>query len=127
MTITKVKRPFLFILYSILIWTGYYLSAYVCFFCFKFTNSFGLGAAFVVLVFGAIGVMVTPGGIGAFTFIVAGVLINIYKVSAVNANAYGWMVWFAQTFIVILAGTLSLLIISAYNKKYIPVRTVINT
>ena len=59
-------------------------------------HSFGLGAALVVLVFGAIGVMVTPGGIGAFTFIVAGVLINIYNVTAVNANAYGWMVWFPR-------------------------------
>ena len=125
-TITKVKRPFLFILYSILIWVGYYLSTYVCFFCFKFTDSFGFGAAFVVLVFGAIGVMVTPGGIGAFTFIVAGVLINIYNVSKVDANAYGWMVWFAQTIIVILAGTFSLLVINGFNKKYIPEDTVIS-
>lgn len=119
-TIAKVKKPLLFIIYSILIWTGYLLSTYVCFFCFNFTSSFGLGAAFSVLVFGAIGVMLTPGGIGAFTFIVAGVLINIYRVSPVDANAYGWMVWSAQTIVVTIAGTLTFLVISAYNRKYAP-------
>jgi glycosyltransferase 2 family protein len=124
-SITKVKHPLLFILYSILIWGGYYMSTYVCFFCFTFTSSLGFGAAFVVLVFGAIGVMITPGGIGAFTFIVAGVLLNIYpnNVNAIEANAFGWMCWSAQTVIVILAGTVSLLVISGYNKRYIPVST----
>ena len=119
-TITKVKKPWLFVIYSILIWTGYLLSTYVCFFCFENTLHFGIGAAFVVLVFGAIGTMVTPGGIGAFTFIVAGVLINIYKLEAVDANAYGWMVWSAQTFLIIVAGTISFLVISFLNRNYIP-------
>jgi uncharacterized protein (TIRG00374 family) len=118
MTITKVKKPWLFIVYSILIWLGYYLGTYVCFFCFDFTSGFGFGAAFVVLVFGSIGVMITPGGIGAYTFIVAGVLINIYALNEVQANAFGWMVWCAQTVLILLAGIISLLVISAYNKKY---------
>jgi len=62
--------------------------------------------------------MVTPGGIGAFTFIVAGVLINIYGLKAVDANSFGWICWCAQTLLVIVAGILSLLFISVYNKRF---------
>jgi glycosyltransferase 2 family protein len=119
-SITLVKSRSLFILYTVLIWFFYWLSTYVCFFCFSFTNTLGMGAAFTILVFGAIGVMITPGGIGAYTFIVAGVLINIYKTNTPDANAFGWMVWSAQTIVVLVAGTISLIIMSGFNKKYIP-------
>ncbi len=119
-TITRLKNPFLFIVYTILIWVGYWLSTYVCFFCFSSTSTFGLGAAFAVLVFGTIGVMITPGGIGAYTFIVAGVMINVYGVGRIDANAFGWLVWSAQTIIIIIAGTFCLITISLFNKKYVP-------
>ena len=50
-SIKDVKHPFLFILYTTLIWVCYFFGTYFCFFAFDFLANLGFVPAFAVLVF----------------------------------------------------------------------------
>ena len=67
----KIKKPFLFIIYSLSIWFLYLLMVYTCFFSLPQTSMLSLSAGLTVLVLGSIGIMITPGGIGLYPVIVA--------------------------------------------------------
>jgi Na+/proline symporter len=72
--------------------------------------------ALVVLVFGSVGMIATPGGIGAYPILLATIL-ELYGISKADGNAFGWVSWSAQTFMVIVLGILSLIILPIYNSK----------
>jgi hypothetical protein len=58
----------------------------------------------------------TQGGIGAYQLAVQKTLL-LYGITAVTGLAFGWVLWGAQTAIVIIAGVVSLLILPFINKK----------
>jgi len=60
--------------------------------------------------------IVTPGGIGLYTLLVAQML-NAYGVAEVPAQAFGWIAWVAQTAVIIVLGLVSLIAIQPYNRK----------
>jgi glycosyltransferase 2 family protein len=115
-SLAKVKSPLKFLLYTILIWTMYYLMSYVCFYCLVETSNPGLEAVLSVLVMGTIGIMVVQGGIGIYPVIVAETL-TLYGISGIIGFALGWLIWGAQTFIIILAGVVSLILLPVLNNK----------
>lgn len=117
-SILKIKNPFLFITYSILIWVFYYLMIYTCLFSLPQTSHLGISAALTVLVLGSIGIMITPGGIGLYPVIVAQTLVlyGITKESGYG-DAIGWITWSAQTIMIIVVGSASLIYLSLNKKK----------
>lgn len=115
-SIKDIKKPWLFILYTVMIWVCYFLGTYLCFFAFDFLADLGPAPAFSVLIFGTIGFMVAQGGIGAYPLIVAGILV-LYNVSYAPALAAGWVGWSVQTAMVIIFGFLSLILASVANRK----------
>lgn len=117
-SIAKIKRPLLFVAYSLSIWILYYLMIYLCLFSLPETASMGPLVGLSVLVIGSIGIMVTPGGIGLYPVLVAETLIlyGITKESGIGI-AIGWITWSAQTIMVIVFGSISLLIVSANTKR----------
>lgn len=102
LSVRKVKRPVLFILQSLSIWAGYYLALYVCFFCFPETSSLTLNSALILILFGTFGVAFTPGGIGAYQFIITEIMIAIAPHTEGAAASFSWLSWGAQVFTVIL-------------------------
>lgn len=112
----KVKNPLKFLIYTVLIWTMYYLMSYVCFFSLVNTSNPGLDAVLSVLVMGTIGIMVVQGGIGIYPVIVAETL-TLYGITNIVGFALGWLIWGAQTFIIILAGVVSLILLPVLNNK----------
>lgn len=119
----KVKNPFMFVVYTVLIWTMYYLMSYVCFYSLDLTSNPGFYSVFSVLVMGTIGIMVVQGGIGIYPVFVAETLTQ-YKIGIINDKglnitgfALGWLIWGAQTFIIILAGIVSLILFPILNTK----------
>ncbi|MEI6122468.1 MAG: lysylphosphatidylglycerol synthase transmembrane domain-containing protein [Bacteroidota bacterium] len=112
----KVKNPLLFIVYTILIWAMYYFMSYVCFFSLVETSSAGFDAVLSVLVMGTIGIMVVQGGIGIYPVIVAETL-KKYNINPITGFALGWLIWGAQTFIIILSGIVSLILLPILNNK----------
>lgn len=112
----KIRKPFRFIVYTFLIWFGYYMMAYVCFFSLAETSNAGLDAVLSVMVMGTIGIMVIQGGIGIYPVIVAETL-TLYGISNIVGFALGWLMWGAQTFIIILAGIVSLILLPILNRQ----------
>lgn len=102
LSVRKVKRPGLFILQSLLIWTGYYLSLYVVFFCFPETSSLTLNTALILVLFGTFGVAFTPGGIGAYQIIITAIMIDLAPTAEPAAASFAWLSWGAQVATVII-------------------------
>jgi glycosyltransferase 2 family protein len=113
-SLSQIKRPVLFVFYSIAIWVLYYLMVYVCFFCFSYTSSLTMGAALSALVLGSIGIMITPGGIGIYPAILQETLL-LYGISKTTGLALGWITWSAQTLMILIVGGISLILLS-FNK-----------
>jgi uncharacterized protein (TIRG00374 family) len=65
-SIFKMKKIGWFILYTILLWGSYLSLIYIGFFSMVSTEHLGWGAALSLLVFGSLGMIVTPGGLGAY-------------------------------------------------------------
>lgn len=72
----------------------------------------GLTEALAVLVFGTIGIISTPGGIGAYQLIVTETLVALYGLDRAYAISYSWLAWSAQTVMIIFIGVISLLLLS---------------
>ena len=115
-SVTKIKKPLLFIFQSILIWVLYYLMVFVCFFSLAETSHLGWDAALSVLIFGSIGIMVVQGGIGIYPAIIAETLV-LYNITNTYGYALGWLTWTAQTLMIVVAGIVSLILLPIYNKK----------
>jgi len=114
-SLSQVKKPGLFIFYSLAIWTLYFFMLYVIFFCFAETSGLAPGAGLSSLVLGSIGIMITPGGIGLYPAIIQETLI-LYGISKATGLALGWIAWTAQTVMIIFVGGISLLLLT-FNKE----------
>jgi uncharacterized protein (TIRG00374 family) len=115
-SISKIQKPFLFIIYTIVIWFFYYLMVYICFFSLEQTSSLGPLSGMTVLALGTIAIMVTPGGIGLYPLIVMQTL-ALYHVESSIGWAMGWITWSAQSLMIIIFGSISLLIVSLKKGK----------
>ncbi len=114
-SLSQIRKPGLFIFYSIAIWVLYFLMIYVCFFCFPETSALNPGAALSSLVLGSVGIMVTPGGIGLYPAIIQETML-LYGITRTTGLALGWISWTAQTTMILVLGGLSLILLS-FNKE----------
>ncbi len=114
--IALVKRKGLFLLHTLLIWSGYTGAVVVGFHALPETEMVPVLAGLAVISFGSIGMIATPGGIGAYPVIVAQVLL-LYGLSEGIGLAYGWVSWAAQTAIIIILGLASLILLPLYNRN----------
>lgn len=112
--ITKMKGRRWFLLYTVLIWSCYFVQLYVCFFAFPFTRHLGIVCALVCFVLSSISMGIpTNGGLGAWHIaIIFG--LSLYGVGRfslnqpdANATAFAMLVWGAQTLLLILLGIYS--------------------
>lgn len=116
LSIIHMKRRWEFLLFTVLIWAMYLAQLYVGLKSLPDTHHLSILTALVILVYGSIGMIVTPGGIGLYTLLVAQVL-GAYNIADVPAQAFGWIAWVVQTGIIIVMGVISLLVIHSYNKR----------
>jgi uncharacterized membrane protein YbhN (UPF0104 family) len=114
-SIGQMEKKGWFIFYSILIWLMYFAMMYLGFYCMEETRYLGLKAALAVLIIGSVGMIVTPGGTGAYQFLVQRTLM-VYGVLDTTAYAFGWIVWSAQTLLVLIVGVASLIALPLLNK-----------
>lgn len=111
----RLKHKGLFFLYSILIWVLYITGTYVGLYATKGTGM-GLQAAISCLAFASIGMILTPGGIGAYAIFTALVL-ELYGVPYTLGLANGTLQWFAQFAIVLVVGFICLILLPVYNRR----------
>lgn len=112
-TIRFLKRKNGFIGHTVFIWLMYLLQIYVGFSALTATSHLGIIEAAIVLSLATLGMIVSPGGIGAFPFAVQEVLL-IYNVDNVS---FGWLIWGVSTAITIIVGIISFMILVLKNRK----------
>lgn len=115
LSVTRVKKRGLFLFYTFMIWAGYFLMTYVCFFAFDGLSDLSPMAAFTCLVFGTVAFMLVQGGIGLYPVIIAETL-SLYGAPETLGYAAGWVGWSVQEVMIIIFGVLSLVLV-AFNKK----------
>jgi uncharacterized protein (TIRG00374 family) len=116
-SIRFIKQKGLFFLYSVVIWALYLYSTYMGFFAMQGMSQYGIRGALSALTFGSFGMIIpSPGGIGSFQYAVQQVMI-LYGVSPEKGLSLGMLIWFAQTGIIVLFGTIAFLILPVINKK----------
>jgi len=111
--IGRLKNKGWFIFHTIFIWSMYLLQVYIGFSALSATSHLGIVEACSVLSLATLGMIVSPGGIGAFPLAVQEVLL-IYHVDNVS---FGWVIWGANTAIVIVGGLISLGLMVVKNRK----------
>ncbi len=117
-TARKLKHKGLFAFYTTMIWVLYIGGTWLGFHGTDGTAAMGLKEAVSALAFASIGMILTPGGIGAYAFLLAKVLEENGIEYAVGV-ANGTLQWFAQFLIVVIIGSVCLLLVPFYNKKKI--------
>lgn len=116
LNIHKLKRPIGFWLWSLLIWLMYFLSMYTCALSMDATEHLGIWKVLVLFLFGTVGVIITPGGIGAYHFLITEILL-FYQVKEASAVAFPWIVWGTQFLLIIFSGTLSFILLPIIYSK----------
>jgi uncharacterized membrane protein YbhN (UPF0104 family) len=115
MSATKLKQHNLFFLYSFGIWFLYLLATYVGLYATAGTES-SFATAISCLAYASIGMILTPGGIGAYAYFMAKVL-ELNGVDYTLGLANGTLQWFSQFLIVIVLGGISLILLPIINKQ----------
>ena len=116
-SIAKLEHPVRFIFLSLLIWACYFYSLYVCFFALEGTSHLGQRECLTLLLFGTFGVILSPGGLGAYPAIIGGILVYTYNIDLVNAFALPWLSWTCQFVLILILGLAALIVLPIYNKN----------
>ena len=115
-SILYLRKPWLFVLYSVLIYFLYFLSGYVAFWVLPETMHLTMLTALMVYIFGSVGMMITPGGIGLYPALIAETL-AIYKVAKPIGYALGWISWGVQQVVTLVLGMGYLVALPLMKKK----------
>ncbi len=115
-SILKMKSKWAFIFHTVFIWAMYVLMFYATTFALPETTNLPFGAIIVGFVVGGLSMALTNGGLGVYPVAVAGALV-LYGIEANSANAFGWIMWTAQTLMILIFGGLSFLFLPIYNKE----------
>jgi len=116
-SIRLIKQKGLFIFHTIFIWAMYLLSTTAGLYALQETENLGIGGGLTTLAVGSIGMIVTPGGIGAYPLFVAN-LMGLYGLDIKTiGTALGWLLWSVQTVVILGGGIIFIGLFSYYNKK----------
>lgn len=110
------RNTALFLIYSVIIYLLYILGGLIIFQAFDETCPLGLGAAFVLYLFGSVGMTFSQGGIGVYPVLVQ-LSLDIYGISMEVGTACGWLLWGSQQAIVIVVGAAYLIYFSLIKKR----------
>ena len=115
-SIITMRKKWAFIFHTVFIWFMYVLMFYTVTFALPETTNLPFAAIIVAFVVGGFSMALTNGGLGTYPVFVASALI-LYNIEDNPARAFGWIMWTAQTIMVIIFGGLSFLLIPIYNRK----------
>ncbi|MGB0890905.1 MAG: lysylphosphatidylglycerol synthase transmembrane domain-containing protein [Flavobacteriaceae bacterium] len=114
-SIFKMKHKWAFIFHTVFIWV-----MYVCMFWATIPAIEGLhvpfGGILIGFIAGGFSIAATNGGIGLYPVAVAGAL-ALFGIAEEPATAFGWIMWTAQTAMIIIFGGLAFVFLPIYNKN----------
>ena len=114
-SIFEMKKKWAFLAHTLFIWAMYILMFYTVLLALPETSQVGFGAVITGFVIGSLSIAATNAGLGTYPLGVQQVLI-LYGVASNPALAFGWLMWTAQTLMVLFFGGLSMLLLPVYNR-----------
>ncbi len=118
LSIFRLEKKGLFILYSLGIWSLYFVMSYCVIMAFPQTNHLGMGAVLSLFAIGSIAMAVPlPGGTGSYHVLVPQGLVFLYQIQQSDAVAFTFIFHGWQTAIMIVGGAVSLVVTSFIVKK----------
>jgi hypothetical protein len=112
-----------FLLHTFVIWGLYVAMFWVGFFALPTTASVPFAGIMAGFIAGSIGIVLVQGGIGvypAFVALIVGIYMGVPEGGGIirpDALAMGWLLWVAQSILLIGLGGLSLLLITRKGKQ----------
>lgn len=117
MSIKNMENKHLFVAHSLLIWTGYFVMMYVCFFSLNATSHLSLMAAMFIFGMGGVGMAVpVQGGIGTFHWTVAQTMV-LYGVAQSDGLVFATILHTAHAFYTIICGSIAMLLVVLIERK----------
>jgi hypothetical protein len=105
-----------FLLHTAIIWAMYLSMIVLGFQSIRETAGLAWEAGLSVLSFGSVGMIATPGGLGAYTGLVEKI-ISLYDIEKAICVAISWVIWLVPTGIIVLGGAASFLLLPFFNRK----------
>jgi uncharacterized protein (TIRG00374 family) len=111
LSVFRLQRKWLFIFYSLAIWSLYFLMSYSVIQAFETTSQLGFEAVLTLFALGAIAMAAPlPGGAGSYHTIVPAGLVMLYNIDRPDAVAFVFVFHAWQTLNFIVLGLVSLII-----------------
>ncbi len=117
-SILRMKKKWAFLAHTLFIWALYLGMFYVPFLALPETSSAPISAVLASFVMASFSIILVQGGIGVYPVAVAQTLV-LYGIGYEAGFAMGWIIWVAQTAMIIIFGVLSLVLMPMLNKKRI--------
>jgi uncharacterized protein (TIRG00374 family) len=115
--VKNLDKPFLFLFHSVNIWFMYYLMVYLGFFSFEPTELLSATSGLIVFIVGTFGILIpSPGGMGAYQFLVETCLTNMYGIDQLSAFSFANIAFFPIYIFNILAGFVTFMYLSLTGK-----------
>jgi uncharacterized protein (TIRG00374 family) len=115
LSIFHMKRKWAFIGHTVFIWACYIGMFWVIKYTVPETISLTFGQLLVGFVAGAFAMSTTNGGIGLYP-IAVGKALALFGISTVSGDSFGWIMWIAQTLMVVVFGAISFLLLPLLNR-----------
>lgn len=115
-SIFRMKKKWAFVFHTLLIWTMYVLMFYVTTFAVGDTSGIPFAAILTGFISGSFSIAATNGGLGSYPVAIF-LAFSIFGIAEDAGMAFGWIMWTAQTVMVIVLGGLSLLLLPIYNNN----------
>ena len=110
LSLKDVKRPFGFLISTLILWVVYYLMSYVIIFSLPETAHLGLGAGFMLLITGGIALSLpVQSGFGTYHGMIAGMLL-LYSIDETTGVFLATLMHTSQIFSIALFGSIALII-----------------
>ena len=117
-TILTLKKRWLFLFYTFIIWFMYFCMTYFVFFTMDATSDLTVIDGITVLAIGSLGMVApVPGGIGAYHFIVKAILVELYFIPSAIAASWATLIHTSQGVLILVVGALSYFLIFLQKKK----------
>lgn len=117
-SIRSMKHRGRFIIYSLMIWGGYFLFFYTTFFAFPFTRTLDVEVALIAFALSSMSVLApVQAGMGPWHFMVITTL-TAYGISRSDAGAFALIVHSTQTLWISLVGLVAIIALPFVNKHY---------
>jgi glycosyltransferase 2 family protein len=115
-SVRALKSKPLFFIYTAGIWMLYLFGTWCGFFALRESSHLTVADALTVLAMGSIGMIVSPGGIGAYALLVQQTVAFYNIPEEPYGQALGWLLWFGQFISFVLFGVVSFILLPRINR-----------